>query len=440
MHRVILVLTTLVGVAAAAPRAAVIQVPRPVSVAGPVSSHIIYLHRCDVGGCPILAGTDDDSRTHTSSIAQGDRTIGGFTQSEEVWQGMVACVKDTYAAFDVTITDVDPGNVPHFEEIIGGHPGDLRNDIPDAGGVAPFNCDEIPNGISFTFDVWGPSAALLCWTVAQETAHTFGLEHEFLQKDPMTYIQGDLPKRFQWADAPCGTGGPASCQCSAGKQNSYKHIYDLFGVGAATPPSVAIKSPTDHKKVTPRFPVRVDATDDAAIDHLELWVDGTLADTLTAEPWVFTAPDLAQGPHAVEVHAIDTTNMSATTAISIDQGPACTASGGCAGTDVCVAGGCIPGPDEPGGLGSICHEAHECISLTCAEGGEMFKHCVATCDPGTGGSCPENFDCLPNGDSGVCWPSSGGCCSASGDPRASLLLGAVVLASALRRRRGSCIV
>ena len=52
---------------------------------------------------------------------------------------MLQCVKDTYAAFDVTITDVDPGNVPHFEEIIGGTPDQLRSDIPNAGGVAPFN-------------------------------------------------------------------------------------------------------------------------------------------------------------------------------------------------------------------------------------------------------------------------------------------------------------
>lgn len=423
------------SIALAMPRAAVIPVPRRVSVAAPVSSHIIYLHRCDVGGCPVLAGTEDDSRTHTSSIAQGDRTIGEFTRSQEVWTAMVACVKATYAAFDITVTDVDPGNVPHFEEIIGGHPQDLRNDIPDAGGVAPFNCDEIPNGISFTFDVWGPNADLLCWTVAQETAHTFGLEHEYLVKDPMTYIQGDLPKRFQWSDAQCGTGGPAACQCSAGTQNSYKHIFDLFGVGTPTPPMLTVLSPTDGKKVTPRFPVRVSAADDAAIDRAELWIDGSLADTATAAPWGFTAPDLAMGSHAIEVHAIDTTNMSTVVALSIDQGPACTAGGGCTGTDVCVAGGCIAGPEEPNGLGTICTSGAECISMTCADGGEQFKHCVAACDPRQGGSCPDGFDCLANGDSGVCWPSSGGCCSASGDPRASLLLGAIVLASVLRRRR-----
>jgi len=199
------------------PEPMAIRVPHaPVSTAD-VSSHIIYLHRCDPSGCTVHQGTVDDSRTSTSSIADGDRTIGEFSQSEAVWQAMLQCVKDTYAAFAVTITDVDPGNVPHFEEIIGGTPDQLRSDIPNAGGVAPFNCDEVPNGISFTFDVYGPDPNSLCWTVAQETAHTFGLEHEFLQHDPMTYIPGDLPKRTSASSsAPTVTSGINTPICSMG--------------------------------------------------------------------------------------------------------------------------------------------------------------------------------------------------------------------------------
>ena len=418
------------------PEPMAIRVPHaPVSTAA-VSSHIIYLHRCDQSGCTVHQGTVDDSRTSTSSIADGDRTIGEFTQSEDVWLAVVNCVKDTYAAFDVTITDVDPGNVPHFEEIIGGTPDQLRSDIPNAGGVAPFNCDEVPNGISFTFDVYGPDPDSLCWTVAQETAHTFGLEHEFLIHDPMTYIPGDLPKRFQWQDAPCGTHSATACQCSAaGTQNSYEHIYTLFGVGAPTPPTVKIISPTDGKKVSPKFPIVIDAEDDAAIDHLELWIDGAMADAISGAPWQFTAPMLAEGPHTIEIHAIDTTQMSAMTSITINQGPPCTAATGCEGTDVCVNGGCIPGSDVPGGLGSICQANDQCLSMQCASAGETFMHCVAACDTSTPGSCPNNFECLASGSGGVCWPSQGGgCCSASGDPRGSLLLGALVLGGVLRRR------
>jgi len=128
--------------------------------------------------------------------------------------------------------------------------------------------------------------------------------------------------------------------------------------------------------------------------------------------------------------------MSAMTSITVNQGPPCTAAAGCDGTDVCVNGGCIPGPDVGGGLSSICQTADQCLSMQCASGGETFMHCVASCDTSTPGSCPNNFECLASGASGVCWPSQGGgCCSASGDPRSSGLLAALVLGGVLRRRR-----
>ncbi len=438
MRRSALAILALTATAMAEPRLpTVIRVPARTGPAEALSSNIIYLHKCEDAGCPILAGANDDSRTHTSQIADGNRTIGAFTQSEQVWEAMVQCVKDTYRAFDVTVTDVDPGNVPHFEEIIGGKPTDLRGDIANAGGVAPFNCSEVPNGISFTFDVYGADPDSLCWTVSQETAHTFGLEHEFLQKDPMTYAQGDLPKRFQWEDAPCGTNTAMACQCSTtGKQNSYKKIYDAFGVGQPTPPALEISSPTDGKKVTPRFPILTRPTDDAAIDHLELWVDGAMVSSVTAAPWQFVAPELSEGSHAIEVHAIDVTQMSTTVAITVDQGPPCTAAAGCTGHDVCVMGGCLAGPDEPGGLGVQCSSDTDCISLTCVDGGDQFEHCGAACDPGIASSCPDSFACLASGTGGYCYPSDeGGCCAIGGDARGPIVLGLLFAALLWRRKR-----
>lgn len=436
----VLGLAGLAAPADAVPERTVIHVPPRTGPVAALSSNIIYLHRCEDAGCPIHAGTTDDSRTvpDTSQIAQGDRTIGPFTQSQQVWQSMVQCVKDSYAAFNITVTDVDPGNVPHFEEIIGGKPTDLRNDIANAGGVAPFNCSEVPNGISFTFDVYGADPDSLCWTVSQETAHTFGLEHEFLQKDPMTYAQGDLPKRFQWQEAPCGTNTAMACQCSTTHtQNSYKKIYEAFGVGAPTPPSLEISSPTDGKTVTPKFPILTKPTDDAAIDHLELWVDGAKVEAITMPPWQFLAPALSNGSHTLEVHAIDVTQMSTTVAITVNQGPSCTAAAGCTGTDVCVMGGCLAGPDAPGGLGVQCAKESDCISLSCVDAGEMFKHCGAACDPGTANSCPDAFSCIASGASGECYPSAGsGCCSTTGnDARGPMLLGLLVGALVWRRKR-----
>jgi uncharacterized protein (TIGR03382 family) len=72
--------------------------------------------------------------------------------------------------------------------------------------------------------------------------------------------------------------------------------------------------------------------------------------------------------------------------------------------------------------------------MRCADGGEALEHCVEECDVATKGSCPAGFDCLPAGDTGVCWPAAeGGCCDAGGAPPLLLALGAIVLV--LRRRR-----
>ena len=410
----------------------------PTGVMAAPSSSIIYLHRCPVGGCLVHSGAVDDSRTDTSSIADpGDHSLSAFKESDAIWQSVVQCVRDTYAPFAITITDVDPGNVPHFEEMVGGTVAQLLAGFPNAGGIAPFQCGEIPNGISFTFDVYGTNADELCWTVAQETAHTFGLEHEYSAKDPMTYVQGYLPKRFQWEDAPCGTNSPGGCQCPQASQNSYRAIYQKFGVGVATPPTVAITSPTDGKTVTPNFPLLVTATDDAAIDHVDLVVDGAVVDMTATAPYVFHAPALDLGPHTIEVRAVDTTQMPASQTITITQGPPCVDASGCAGTDVCVSGGCLPGPAEPGGLGDTCQGNKECLTQQCAAGpNDNLMHCVAACDPSKPSACPNDFDCLAGGTANVCWPSAG-CCSVGGDPRSTAVLGVLVVGLVVRRRRRS---
>jgi uncharacterized protein (TIGR03382 family) len=218
-------------------------------------------------------------------------------------------------------------------------------------------------------------------------------------------------------------------------QNSYRMIVGLFGPGAPSPPAVMITSPADGKKVQPEFAIDVVATDDVRVDHVELYIDGALAQMVMAEPYSFTAPaDLAIGTHTIEARAIDVQGTPGSATITIDQGEPCTATKGCDGTDVCVMGNCVPGPDQPGGLGVVCSHNEDCLSMLCADGGESLEHCVETCDVATKGSCPASFDCLSAGATGVCWPAAeGGCCDAGGAPPLLLALGAVVLV--LRRRR-----
>jgi uncharacterized protein (TIGR03382 family) len=403
------------------------------------SSRVIYLRRCPPSGCLLHPGMDD-SRTDTSSIVASNATLSGFTQSQDVWDRLLACMRATYAPFNIGVTDVDPGNVPHFEHVIGGRPTELSPSFAGAGGVAPFTCDEIPNAITFTFDVYGADPDALCWTAAQETAHAFGLEHEYNANDPMTYLKGGpLMKRFQTEDSPCGEYQTRTCECTGGAtQNSYVHIVTMFGPGAATPPTVTITAPAASAEVQPGFFVRANAVDDVAIDRLELWIDGADTRVMTkTEPYVLAAPKtIEQGPHTVEIKAYDVQGTPATATVDVDVGPPCTGSSGCTGEDVCLAGVCMPGPDAPGGLGSSCDTDAACDSSRCASGTSGDRQCVELCDLSPG-SCPADFTCVASGAAGVCWyQANGGCCDAGGSPGASSLVALGVLGIVLRRRRG----
>jgi hypothetical protein len=427
------------GSAQAAPRGGYIRVPaREAKPAAAASSKIIYLNRSPAAGVLVHFNPVDDSRLQNSSIAMGDAVIGPFTQSPAVWSALVDCVKTTYSPFDVTVTDVDPGNVPHFENIVGGVPSDLRNDISGAGGVAPLNCVEIPNAISYTFDVYGPNSAELCWTVAQETAHSFGLEHEFLDPDPMTYLTGVLPKRFQDTNAQCGEFTTRACACpSRPMQNSYRMIVGLFGPGAPITPTVAISDPPDGKNVQPGFTVTATADSIVRIDHVELWIDGVMAGSVMTPPYMFQPDGLDLGPHTLEARAYDVQSTPGSAMSTITLEPPCTRTKGCDGTDVCVDGVCTAGPMVPGGLGAGCNEDKQCLSMQCANTGGPNGYCVAACELGNAATCPSGFDCVnASSGSGVCFPSDGGgCCDAGGEPRGALVLAAGVLLIVLRRRQ-----
>lgn len=402
------------------------------------TSRTLFIHRCpEVVGCPLTRGVEDNSRQNISSISSfASATIGPFTRGDEVWNKVMTCVRDTYAPYNITITDEDPGgDVDHYEVMVGGKNTDLRNDSPDAGGIAPFTCNEIPNAISFVFDVWGNNADVICSVVAQESAHAFGLEHEMLADDPMTYLSGPDVKRFRADPAPCGEYQARPCDCGGTMQTSYDMLVGLFGPGAPRPPTVSIKSPSSNKTVQPGFITRIDAVDDVKVVKVELLIDGEVVGMLDAPPFKIAAPDLPEGPHTIEARATDIQGTPATSAaVLVDLGPPCTASTGCSDGDVCVMGLCVVGPGEPGGLGNSCQAASECVSENCVESTDG-GFCTEVCDLSPG-SCPSGFDCVPGGTAGVCFPvPDAGCCDSRSNPTSAALFALGFGVLILRRRR-----
>src|SRR5438034_1081065 len=78
-------------------------------------SRIIYLNRC-ANGCTVHPG-NESSINQTSSILNQTANLSAYSFGDSEWNALVQCVRTSYARFDVTVTDQDPGNVAHWEEI-----------------------------------------------------------------------------------------------------------------------------------------------------------------------------------------------------------------------------------------------------------------------------------------------------------------------------------
>ena len=194
-------------------------------------SRVIYLNRDGA----ILWPGDNDARESLSSVVRSPTEITPWDIDDDTWDETVACVKDLYARFDVTVTDVDPGDVPHIEAVFGGHPADVG--LPDnVAGVSPFrtDCGVIENSVVFTFtDVLEDDPRLMCEVMAQEIAHSYGLDHEMLASDPMTYLDYAGERTFKDVMAPCGEFGNRMCGIDGNvcreRQNSVQLLESRLG-------------------------------------------------------------------------------------------------------------------------------------------------------------------------------------------------------------------
>ena len=198
-------------------------------------SRVIYLNRDGA----ILRPGDNDSVRQVSSVVAEPTEIDGWDVDDDTWSATVACVAELYAPFDVTITDEDPGATPHIEAVFGGSPGDVG--LPDnVAGVSPFttDCSVIEGSIAFAFtDVLPDDPRTVCEVIAQEIAHSYGLDHEMLPSDPMTYLDYDGDRRFQNRMVSCGEYAGRACGVNGStcrqRQNSVALLTERLGARGA---------------------------------------------------------------------------------------------------------------------------------------------------------------------------------------------------------------
>ena len=278
---------------------------------------VIFLNR---DGGTYRPGTSN-AADNTTTLVDQPSTVAPWSVSDAGWQQVVGCVEQLLSRWHVEVTDQDPGAAPHLEVVVAGRPGDIG--MPgNYGGVAPISsdCRVIPEPIVFTFaELFGTSYASVCEVTAQEIAHTFGLDHELLCSDPMSYLACG-PKSFQDVEAPCGEDSERECFCGGATQNSVAMLDERIGAaGAGNPaPSLAIVSPADGAAVAPGFTITAEAGDNVAVDRVELRIDGRGVGFAEGAPYTFPTPaDLAGGAHTIEVRAVDFGGASSTRAITV---------------------------------------------------------------------------------------------------------------------------
>ena len=297
----------------------------------------VFLNR---NGGSYTRGRPNDSRTNVTSVPPDgidSFDLPAWDVPDQEWSDVVSCVQDLFAPFNLQVVDQDPGDAPHVEAAVGGDPT-LLGLSGSVGGVSPFlsDCSTIDNSIVFIFPdaVGGDDSRRVCETIAQEVAHSFGLDHQYLCNDPMTYLTGCGDKTFQFRESVCGEYEPRECKCSH-TQNSARLL--LERVGRSDKPALWLSRPDEGDVVGTAFPVTAVFTH--APVALELYVDGLLADAVTpaesSDPYqtidLLPPETLRPGTHQVRVVGRFGTDSQVESAlIDVDTSDQVGVEGGCA--------------------------------------------------------------------------------------------------------------
>jgi Bacterial Ig domain len=321
------------------------------------ASRTIYLNK---NGVTLSPGAND-SITNRSTVVTQPTAIPAWNVSASVWASTVSCMREVFAPFNVTITDTDPGNVPHMEAVFGGAPT-MVGQPTNLAGVSPFttDCSIIENSITFAFmGVLPADPSLACEVMAQEVAHSYGLDHVLVASELMTYLPYEGRRWFQNLSASCGEDKARPCGLNGSvcrqNQNSVALLIERLGLkvpaGDTVAPTVSITSPQNAATVPPSFNVKFNAADNTKVAMASLYIDGVPSGSAMAAPFSIPVPSgLSEGSHRLRIVATDGSNEQAKEiVVTVKNGApspdgeddvvgGCTAGGGAGGAGGAAAG------------------------------------------------------------------------------------------------------
>ena len=440
----------------------------PVHRADALGNFTLFLNRC-VGGCNVHPG-GNDATTDSSDIATVAASLNEHAWMTGEWEGVVQCVKEVYSPFNIVVTDQRPTSSNYNEVIVAGSAGAIGYPGGGACGVGEFSvtpCAPTTNAVAFTFTEGGcheafaaedpdPNGATTgifgtCWVIAQETAHSFALDHEFQYKDtgrsacndPMTY-RSDCggQKFFRNEYATCGEFSQASVHACGGvcgdTQNSHGRLLAVLGPGTpiTKPPTIALNAPAEGATIKTGTAVIGTGGAQRGIARVELWLNGyKWGQTLGVDfgpqgqpvaAYTVQVPDgVPDSKYDLVLKAFDDIDVEGDTAVlHVVKGKAT----GCDPTvanpdgtiDTCLAGqSCTDGKCAwtdagTGEFGAACTYPQFCVSGDC-DGTGATVICTHDCVMSIADSCPMGYECTPSMAGTACLPagaaSGGGCCS-----------------------------
>src|SRR5205823_12916210 len=194
--------------------------------------------------------------------------------------------------FRVEVTDTPPADGPYTMVMVGGN-ATIIGQPSGVAGLAPLDCgDQNDSDIAFAFtDLFATDDVHnLAVTIAQESAHSFGLGHTGDPTDLMYPAVSGREAAFQDHQMKIYDLGSTSTSCDGtGVQNSYQLMMINEGGSAPdlVPPDVGFVAPVADASVPSTFTIALAASDDVALARVELWAAAARLGTLTHAPWTF---------------------------------------------------------------------------------------------------------------------------------------------------------
>ncbi|HVH97921.1 MAG TPA: Ig-like domain-containing protein, partial [Enhygromyxa sp.] len=310
------------------------ETPPQIPVGGPTYIFV------NMDGANLTCNGGDSSTANASIIAcqygfSGPYPSYGGTQAQR--QTVMDAVMADWAPFNMVITDVRPASGPYTMCMTGPANHPFGNGVL---GIAPLDCNNyVANNVVFAFHSASQLGGFLgantqATTISQEVAHAYGLEHVGSSSDIMNPTnQGGNPSFTNNCIQIVSQNGIVCGQqhqqyCNNGYQNSYQELLGMFGASDPDdqPPSVTVAYPYDGDVFAPGadFVIECQASDNQAVDAVELWINGSKEGaTLGAPPFEWDVTDIPIGTfdiHCVATDGWDNTAMSSVVSIVVEEG------------------------------------------------------------------------------------------------------------------------